>query len=541
MTGGQALVGALHQNGVDTIFGLPGVQLDWLFNALHDQRNAIRVLHTRHEQAAAYMAFGYAQATGKVGTYAVVPGPGVLNTTAALATAYAANSPVLCVTGQIHSPFIGRGVGQLHEIPDQLGVLERLTKWAARANHPTEIPGVVREAFRQLGSGRTRPVAIEVPPDVLQLQTDVDAGEAGQADPAPEPDPDAIKAAAKLLGAAQRPLIFVGSGAFGASAELLALAEMLQAPVVSTRNGLGAMDDRLPYAQKHQAGHDLWATADVVLGVGTRLSPMVPSWGLDSDLKIIRLDIDPTEVGRNGRPDVAIVTTAKKGLTALVDAIGKTNRKRDSREADLRALQKKTLAFYDDKLGPQMAYCRALRSALPENGILVEELTQIGYAARVGFPTYTPRSYISSGYQGTLGFGFATALGAKVGCPDRPVLSISGDGGFMFNVQELSTAVQSGINVVAVVFNDGAFGNVQRMQKQDYDNRVIATELRNPDFVKLAESFGANAARTESPGELEAAIKRAFAEPGPWLIDARIGTVPDPWPILTPGRARGRR
>jgi acetolactate synthase-1/2/3 large subunit len=238
---------------------------------------------------------------------------------------------------------------------------------------------------------------------------------------------------------------------------------------------------------------------------------------------------------------VAIVTSAKRGLAALVDALAKVNRKRESREAELRALQKKTKAFYDEKLAPQMEYCRAIRNALPEDGILVEELTQIGYAARVGFPTYTPRSYISSGYQGTLGFGFATALGAKVGCPDRPVLSISGDGGFMFNVQELSTAVQSGINVVAVVFNDGAYGNVQRMQRQDYGGRVIATELRNPDFCQLAESFGARTARTESPAELEAAIKRAIAEPAPWLIDARIGSVPDPWPILTPGRARGRR
>ncbi|MGE0715008.1 MAG: thiamine pyrophosphate-dependent enzyme [Alphaproteobacteria bacterium] len=539
MTGGQALVGALQQNGVETVFGLPGVQLDWLFNAFHDRKNQIRVMHTRHEQAVGYMAFGYAQATGGVGAYAVVPGPGVLNTTAALATAYACNSKVLCLTGQIHSPFIGRGVGQLHELPDQLGILERLTKWAARANHPTEVATLAREAFRQMGSGRPRPVALEVPPDVLQMETEVDLGAAGVPDDPPAPDPDAVARAAKLLGEAERPLIFVGSGAWDASAELLALAEMLQAPVICSRHGLGSIDDRHYLAQKQYAGHQMWATADVVLGVGTRLSPNIPAWGLDSGLKVIRLDIDPVEIVRNGRPDVGIVATARAGLAALADAVARVNRKRDPRADELKAMQARTTAYYEEKLGPQMAWIGAIRRALPEDGILVEELTQVGYVSRVGYPVYAPRKHIASGYQGTLGFGFATALGVKVAKPDLPVVSITGDGGFMFNVQELATAVQNRINLVTVVFNDGAYGNVQRMQRQDYGGRVIATELRNPDFVRMAESFGANAVRVESPAELEAAIGRALKEPAPWLIDAHIGQVPDPWPILVPGRVRG--
>lgn len=541
MTGGQALVGALHQHGVETVFGLPGVQLDWLFNAFHDRRNQVRVIHSRHEQGVAYMAYGYAQASGRVGTYAVVPGPGVLNTTAALATAYACNSPVLCLTGQIHSPYIGRGVGQLHEIPDQLGVIERLTKWAARANHPTEIPGLVREAFRQMGSGRPRPVGLEVPPDILQLETEVDLGGVAEPDPAPEPDPDAIARAAKLLGEAKRPMIFVGSGCWDATEELLALAQMLQAPVIASRNGIGAIDDRNPLSQKLQAAWEMWATADVVLGVGTRLSPNVPAWGVDADLKIIRLDIDPVEITRNGKPDVGIVTSARRGLAALADAVARTNVARPSRADELTALQGKTRAFYEEKLAPQMAWIGALRRALPDDVVIVDELTQIGYVARVGFPQYRPRSYITSGYQGTLGFGFATALGAKVACPDRPVVSITGDGGFMFNVQELSTAVQNGIHLITVVFADGAFGNVQRMQRQDYGDRVIATDLHNPDFVTLAESFGAQGMRVDTPAELEKALARALREPAPWLIEARVGRLPDPWPVLGVGRARGRK
>jgi len=539
MTGGQALVGALRLHGVDTVFGLPGVQLDHLFNAFHDQRNAVRVVHPRHEQGAAYMAFGYAQASGRVGTYAVVPGPGVLNTTAALSTAYACNAPVFCVTGQIHSPFIGKGTGQLHEIPDQLAVLRSLTKWADRATHPTQIPGLTREAFRQLGSGRIRPVALETPPDVFQMEAEVDLGLPGEPDAAPVPDPDLIAKAAKMLGEAKAPVIFIGSGCWEAGQPLLQLAEMLQAPIVISRNGIGAVDDRHYLAQRLHAGHELWAKADVVLGVGTRLMPMIPSWGMDGDLKVIRIDLDPVEIARAGRPEVGIVADARDALAALVDAVARTNAKRASRKDEMEALKARMIRRYETELGPQMAYLKVLRDALPEDGIFVEELTQVGYVGRIGFPGYRPRSYITSGYQGTLGFGYATALGAKVACPDRPVLSINGDGGFMFNVQEMATAVLHGINVVAVVFNDGAYGNVQRMQRELHGNRVIATELRNPDFVKLAESFGANAARADTPEALGQAIRRAFAEPAPWLIDARMAIVPDPWAMMNLSRARG--
>src|SRR5579872_4583662 len=249
MTGGAALVEMLRRHGIDTLFALPGVQNDALFVALYDAGEAIRVIHTRHEQATAYMALGYARASGRVGAYAVVPGPGLLNTTAALSTAYATNAPVLCISGQIPSDLIGRGFGLLHEIPDQLAILNGLTKWAARINHPTETGKLVNEAFRQLADGRPRPVALEMPLDVMAREYAVDLPRPEPAPSPPEPDPDLVDQAAALLAAAKQPLIYVGSGAAAAGGELLALAERLQAPVTTYTGGKGILSDRHYLAQ----------------------------------------------------------------------------------------------------------------------------------------------------------------------------------------------------------------------------------------------------------------------------------------------------
>ncbi len=538
MTGGQALVKSLRNHGVDTIFGLPGVQLDGLFNALHDEGNAIRVIHTRHEQGAAYMAFGYAQSSGRVGVYAVVPGPGLLNTATALATAYACNAPVLAVAGQIPSTAIGRGFGLLHEIPDQLALIRGLTKWAERIDHPAQAPARVGEAFRQLHTGRRRPVEVEMAPDVITQEAEVALLDAPAAYPVPEPDDELIAEAAALLGGAEHPMIFVGAGACGAQAELRELAEMLQAPVVSHRSGRGALSDRHYLAQVGLAGRKLWPQADVVLAVGTRLQPQRMIWGVDDGLQVIHIDIDPTEIKRVMRPKVGIVADAQKALSALIPAVARHNKRRPSREDEMNGLKAAFAEEMERRLGPQMAYVRALREALPDDGILVDELTQVGYASRFGFPVYNPRGMVTSGYQGTLGFGFATALGVKVANPDKKVLSINGDGGFMFNVQELATAVRHNIDVVAVVFTDGAFGNILRMQKELYGGRVIASELSNPDFTKLAESFGAWTTRATTPAELKIAIAEAFEQSGPCVIEVPVGVMPDPWAWVLGERIR---
>jgi acetolactate synthase-1/2/3 large subunit len=539
VTGGEAVVKSLLAHGVETIFGLPGVQNDYFYNALYDEGDRIRVIHSRHEQGAAYMALGYALSSERVGVYSVVPGPGFLNTTAALSTAYARNARVLCLTGQIPSNFIGRGVGLLHEIPDQLGIIRSLTKWAARANSPAETPGLVAEAFKQLYSGRPRPVGLEIPMDVLSTTAEVDLAFVEPEIQFPEVDPDAIDQAARLLGGAKSPLIFVGSGAIEAAEEVKLLAETLQAPVIASGTGLGVLSSRHYLNLTPPAGYMLWEKADVVLAVGTRLQTPLMNWGTDEGLKTIKIDLDPEEHERIATPTVRLTAHSRDALQALIPAVEKYNSVRPSRKAEMEALEAEAtsrLAY----LEPQLTYIKLIREELPEEGLFVDEVTQIGYVSRVALPVYRPRSYITPSYQGTLGYGFATALGVKVANPDKPVLSVTGDGGFMFTMPELSTAIKHRIGLVTIIFNDGAFGNVRRMQKERYNNRVIATDLHNPDFVKLAESFGAQGFRTETLEALRRAIRAGFESGEPTLIDVPVGEMPDPWRALMLPKIRGK-
>jgi acetolactate synthase-1/2/3 large subunit len=540
MTGGQALVKSIIDHGVDTIFGLPGVQLDWFFNALHDEGNNIRVINSRHEQGVAYMAHGYAQSTGQVGAYAVVPGPGLLNTTAALSTSLAANVPVLCVTGQIPSAYIGRGHGMLHEIPDQLGVLRGLTKWAARIDHPTDAPAKVAEAFRQLRTGRPQPVAMEMGLDQMAQRCDVELLPAAKDYSRPPVDEDAVAKAAALLAKAEKPMIFIGSGAMAVGEAIRELAEMLQAPVVANRTGRGILSDRHYLSLTQTAGHRLWAEADVILAVGSRLQVPRMNWGTDDEMKIIHVDIDPVEIKRVNTPDVPIVGDAQDVVPALIAAVAGQLDARPSREDEMTALKAEMTALWQDRLAPQMGWIKVLREALDDDGIYVDELTQVGYVSRMAWPVYRPRSYLTSAYQGTLGCGLAVAIGAKIANPDKQVLSINGDGGFMYNVQELATAVKYNVAVVAIVYADGAYGNVRRMQQNLYDGRVIASDLTNPDFVQLAESFGCAGYRAETPEEMAEVLPEAFKQSGPAVIEVPFGPTPDPWATIMPPRNRPR-
>jgi len=532
LTGGQALIQSLRVEGVEVIFGLPGVQLDWAFDALYEERESIRVVHTRHEQATAYMADGYARVTGRPGTCLIVPGPGLLNTTAALSTAYACSSPVLCLTGQIQSDLIGKGRGVLHEIPDQLQVMASVTKWARRAESPEQIPGLVHEAFRQLGTGRARPVELEIPPDVLAARAEVFLAEPEPFVRGPAGDPDKLEEAARRLGRASKPLICAGGGVLssGASEELQRLADLLEAPVVMTNNARGALSDRHRLAQPPMAGRTLLPEADVILAVGTRFVQPATQIRLSPEQTVIQLDVDAEEIGRNHQPTIGLQADAKAGLAELTARVERHNHPRASRREELLAVK----AQVDQQLGemqPQAAFAQAIRAELPEDGIVFCGMTQVGYWARLGFPVFEPRTFYGSGYQGTLGFAFPTSLGAKVGCPDRKVVSISGDGGFMYNVQELSTMAQQGIAAVAIVFNDNAYGNVRRTQRQQFHEHVIGSDLHNPDFVKLAELFGVAGSRATSPAELRHALRVALSDDRPALIEVPVGEMPSPWTL----------
>ena len=539
MSGSSALVASLKAHSVDTIFGLPGVQLDYVFDALYEEREGIKVIHPRHEQAAGYMAFGYAQTTGRAGVCMVVPGPGVLNTTAALSTAYACNAPVVCITGQIPSHFIGKGLGLLHEIPNQLTAMASVSKWQGHAGSVEAVSPTVAEAFRQALGGRQRPVVIEVPPDVTTRSAQVCVEAPKAVNDELSLDWDAIESAASLLGKARNPAIFVGGGIFGAENQLRDLAEMLQAPVVMSQHGMGAIDCRHPLAQNMQAGNDLWAQVDVALVVGSRFLFPTLEWGRDQNVKLIRIDVDPTQSLTLWAPDVHVVGTAKAALDALGEKVPRHNVSRASRTEQMAEARARALDRVSNALAPQHAYTMAIRRALPEDGIVCFGVTQLGFYSWWGFPTYKPRTMIQPGYQGTLGYSFPTALGAQVAFPDRKVVCVVGDGGFMFSVQELATAVQHGINLVTVLFNDNAFGNVRRTQKESFGGRYISSDLRNPDFMKLADSFGVRGCRVETPVQLEAALQESFNHNGPCLIEVTVGEFPSPFPHMPRRKVRG--
>lgn len=534
MTTGEIMAKSLIAHGVDTVFGIPGAHMYDFNDALAREAESIRFIHTRHEQGAGYMAYGYAKSTGRASAYTVVPGPGLLNSGAALCTAYGANAPVMCLTGNIMSHLIGQGRGQLHELPDHLGTLKGLTKWAARINHPTEAGAVMAEGFKEMLSGRQRPVGVEAPWDVFGMAADVDMPQVASPTPVPRPDPELVAKAAALIRSAKNPLIMLGSGAIGAEAEVAELARLLQAPVTAHRSGKGILPDDDPLALMPPAAWQYWQNCDLLIGIGSRLELQYFRWRwMPKGLKVIRIDIDPTEMVRL-KPDLGLVTGSAAGIRALLAELEGLPA-RPSRETELADLKAKAAEALTS-VQPQEGYLRVIRDVLPRDGFFVEEVSQVGFTARMCFPVYAPRQYVTCGYQDNLGFGFNTALGVKVANPDKAVVSVSGDGGFMFGVQELATARQFGIAVVAIVFNNSAYGNVRRDQQTVYGNRLLGADLENPDFVALARSFGVMAMKASDPEDLRGKLSKALQANEPVVIEVTVprGSDSSPWPFVHP-------
>jgi acetolactate synthase-1/2/3 large subunit len=539
MTTAEVTVASLIAHGLDTVYALPGIHNDPLFDALFHAADPLHTVHTRHEQGAAYMALGAALATGKPQAYAVVPGPGMLNTGAALLHAYSTNAQVLALIGQIPDRDIGRGFGHLHEIRDQAGVLQRLVDFHRHIRTPAEAASALPDAFRAMREGRPGPAAIECAIDRWGRATPMPA--ITPPDPVvPLPvDEDAVLAAAKLLGKAKRPLIICGGGAQGSAEEVAQLSALLQAPVLGYRRGRGVLSSRDPLSVTLPLGHELWGEADVVVGIGSRMHFALTMWGIDGDLKVVRIDGNPEEPTRFRNPAVSLIGDAQPILKRLVDVLPAHLEKRPSRGDELQQRRGRWDARFA-KLAPQKAFLDVIRAELPEDGIFVDEVTQIGFAARLMLPVYKPRTFISPGYQDNLGWGFATALGVQNARPDVPVLSVSGDGGFLYTANELATAMHHRIPLVTVVFADGSFGNVRRIQEEAYGNRLIACDITNPDFVRFAESFGAAAERARTPEELRDALRCGFARrDGPTVIEVPVGPMPSPWEFLILPRNRG--
>lgn len=533
-TAAQSIVDRLIDHGVDTIFGIPGAQTYALFDAIAHRTSDLRLITARHEQGAAYMAYGYAKSTGKPGVYCVVPGPGLLNTTAALVTAH--NAPVLCITGQVPSEFLGVGHGMLHELPDQLNTLRTLTKWAARINYPDEAALLVDEAFRNMFYGRVQPVALEIPMDVL--------AQTGMARKLPEvesqlplePEPLRVKHAIELIQASKKPMIYVGSGAVGAAPEILELARVIQAPVASFRGGRGIVGDDTPYGFNCASGYQYYPEIDLMIGIGTRLELPAFRWQAGvANHNMIRIDTDPTQSVRL-RGDVALIADARCATLALLAGLKDfvPSEQREAQFAEIKAESNRQI----QKIQPQMTYLNIMREVLPRESFIVEEISQFGFASYYGIELYEPRKLVTCGYQGNLGHGFQTSLGVRVANPTCPVVSITGDGGLMFGIGELATAVQHKIGVIVLVFNNNAFGNVRRDQINFYEGRILGSELVNPDFVALAESFGARGYRSETPDDFRALLVQALTdiESGPVLIEVPIerGSEASPFEFMLP-------
>ena len=525
MTGGEAAVSALLQHGVDRVFGLPGIQNDWLYNALYDVGNRIRVIHTRHEQGAAYMALGAALATGEMSLCNVVPGPGLLNASAALATAYGLNAPLFMLCGQVPLSQLGRGIGVLHEIPDQLAILNQFCKSAARAERPSDIPLRIHEAIAAQKSGRPGPVAVEVPMDVLAMREEVNVGPQARSARQPMLDESRIDQAAQMIGRSQNPMIFVGNGAQGSSHYVRELSESLQAPVVGYRTGRGILDSRHHLSCFLPEAKPLWGKCDLALILGTSARDALLKWGPNKERQVVRIDVDESTHQRYGELSLGITARLEDALPRLLDLLPKYNASRGSREAEMQLLHE-DWRQRSAVLEPQISFLQVIREGLGEDGVFVDELTQVGFASRIVMPVYHPRTFISTGHMGTLGYGFPTALGVKVARPDVRVLSVTGDGGFLFGLSELASAVQHGISLVTLLFNNNQYGNVQQMQRDLYDGRIIASDLVNPDFSRLVSSFGAQYARADTPHALAPLLDQAFSAEVPTVIEVPVGDMP---------------
>ena len=469
MTGGEALVKSLVNEGVEVVFGIPGIHMSGVVVAMREEAG-IRMITTRHELGAAHMADGYARVSGKPGVALVVPGAGVYNAAAGLATAYARSSPVLLIAGQIPRGQIGQDLGAIHEVANQAEVLRPVTKWRRQAEQLREV--------------------------------------------------------ARVIARSRLPLIFAGGGVARSGAEqaLMEMAEATNIPVVTSSGGKGAIPDSHPLCygsclspagERHEMNQlfEVMQSADVMIGVGSRFSLGNPA---GESCTLVNINIDDGEPTR--------VATLEALLPFLVEA--GAGERPSPVEAVVAA--RRLIAYYDIRLQePQYPILETIKNSIPEETFTVWDVTQFGYYSRTHYQVNQPKTYIDSGYSFNLGYSFPTALGAKVAGPDRPVVCVTGDGGFMFNATELSTAVKYGINAITIVFRDDAYGNVGR-DLDEFFAGTYETDLHNPDLVRFAESFGAVGMRTDDPMDLATLLPEALERQAPVVIDVPVADMPLP-------------
>jgi len=548
MSGARALVEALEKRGVKVIFGIPGGAVLDICEALANSN--IRTILTRHEQCAAHAADGYARASGKVGVCMATSGPGATNLVTGIATAYMDSSPIVALTGQVPRRLIGRDAFQEADI---IGITCPITKHNFQVERASDIPLIIEKAFQIASSGRPGPVLVDIPKDVQSELADVEADrdpEDAFRQPNHSPHPLQVKRAVELLAAAERPMIIAGGGviASNASEELLAVAELLMAPVATTLMGKGAIPENHPLAtgllgmHGTVASNNLIQEADVVLAVGIRFSDRTTG-KMDEfcpDAKIIHIDIDAAEIGKNVEADVPIVADAKKALQEIYKLLqAKTAKKeRTTLMAKIKEFKEQLegKANCESELKPPRLMVE-IRQLLPEDAIITTEVGQNQMWAAIYLKVYKPRTFISSGGLGTMGFGFPASLGAKVAHPEVPVVDIAGDGSFIMTEQDLATSVEENIPVTVVVLNNSVLGMVAQWQRIFYNRRYFAVNLgRVPDFVKLAEAYGAQGFRVQTLEEFSSAFKKAVRSEVTTVIDVPISPEENVLPMVPPGK-----
>jgi len=533
LTGAQLLVASLAKNGVDTVFGMPGGQTAGIYNALFGQQ-AVRQVLVRNEQAGAFMADAYSRATGRPGVCLVTAGPGLTNTATALGTAYSDSIPMLVISGQIPRQAIGTGRGYYHEM-DNLGFTSSLTKWSAAAQSADDIPGLVDRAFLEMATGRPRPVHLDIPIDVVdELSQAMPQAAQPPITQRPSASETELGEATDLLKNARRPLLIAGGGVVSADAcaELIELATSLGAPILTTPMGKGSVPDDHPLSAGmtfHRITSDLTGMkenlspltkhADVVLAVGCRFSQLATgNWDLELPGSLVQIDIDEQELGLNYPTTVGLCADAKMALSTLRSSLlGHSSQAAESAWKTVRCNIPEVDRWQIDgfDLAP------ILRRVLDRDAIVACDITRLYYMMLANFPVYTPRTFLHPSCFIPMGYGLPAAIGAKAAFPDRQVIAIAGDGGFMMTAQELACAVQAEIHVVTILVNDNCLSAMKGIQNRRYGGKNIAVDLVNPDFVQFAESFGALGLRVQKLEEFEPALRAALSAGRPAVIEVQ--------------------
>jgi thiamine pyrophosphate-dependent acetolactate synthase large subunit-like protein len=523
-TCGEALVRLLQDYGVDTVFGIPGVHTLELYRGLAG--NAVRHVQPRHEQGAGFMADGYARASGKPGVCFLITGPGVTNAATAMGQAYSNSVPMLVISSVNARRDLGKGWGRLHEITDQRASTAPLTAFSATALSPADVPDLLARAFDVFQSSRPRPVHIEVPIDVFPLEV-TEAWRAAVAAQRPSPPAESLDQAATLLAGAKRPAIVAGGGAIEAGEALTGLAALLGAAVATTTAGKGILPDSHPLSLgstlSQALTQDYLAEADVVLAIGTELAE-TDLWRGDLPLpgKLIRVDIDPGKMNDRHKASIPVLGDAAvtaRALLASLEASGETSPAKETAER-VAELRRGMLAALSPRDAAFKRILERVSACLPDDAMVFTDMTQIAYFGNRFYPAERPGTWFHPVGFGTLGYALPAAIGAKLAAPERATVALAGDGGFMFTLQELATAVELSLPVPLLLWNNEAYGQIlEDMTAKGIPE--IGVRPRNPDFQALAAAFGCGAAKPETLDQLGEALSGALEATGPTLIELR--------------------